>query len=1039
MDDRGRVPFALIGVLLLVSSATLTTTIDPARPPADSETEVVVERATATTQTALREAVSTASREAAANPVIEPANTTAGRVLNDSSAFRDALRLRIYVAARERLAGVTVRQGSVTGTVSLPPTGTERQLRAAKRRVEIERADSNGTAIRATLENVTVRSRVEDRVHSETTIAPTVVVATPVLAAHERVEAYQQRLDAGITKPGLSQRLTAKLYALAWARGYAQYGGAPIDNVISNQHVGVAANGALLELQRATIGHSDPRGRRTLAVAASRTAANDLTAATGRRRSILRELIGGTTTPADSEIQGLEPPVRGGPDETRRVGINGTADAAFLGMLDDDSIPTAAQSAYSVEIQVRSNVEGDRRLDPTPPPSPGENWTQVDQRRNVTQWYRDVLRSPPAVPDGWHAFETDGRQLVRRVTIHRTWERRVPGPNGTADTARRTTSRTATTRENVSVVVVGRHDRTSTAPNRPIRTAHDRGAGPLDGPNLADAREAALAQLMGVHDRRSTLLEQAATMGIGDTVQTVSLDRPSNVSGWIYRDLMDLRERVRDVHVSVEKGAVGSFSANPPAMLADRLQQRRSELLDAPRTYDSAATKARIAARAIYLNRVERRLRNLAYKRSEQRTAFEKSIEDSEASMANLTEGLEARERPTPGRQPRLGGIGGDLRLTADAAPAYLTQAQLTNDQISAIDGRSYPLAARNTNVFSVPYESAADAAVDGLFGTNGDVSLPVAANQLHAANTTLSGINVTDAFTRAPERNRSDERHKRERQRAGNLTDHLLRRNTLQDEVSRANDHLRSGQKAVLTAHEVGSDDAARTAMIEDALAPWTTTHVRGVALANETVTRRLTEIAGRRANLSAVERDRLAIRLNETLEQNMTEGPGRPSVDTINASRTTTHKVVRGLARDAAGQAAERVTRRAYRETMQRSFSAMPAGVPLAPVPGYWYATMNVWHVEVRGEYARFGVRVSQGRPTTPGGEFVYARDGGRVTLDVDDDGSDERLGRSTEVDFSASSTVMVVVPPGRTGVGDKNGVSVEQSEGWSRTESE
>jgi len=100
MDDRGRVPFALIGVLLLVISATLATTVDPARPPVDSDSAVVVDRATATTQTELREAVSAASRDAAADPVVEPADTPVGRVLDDERPFRDALALRIYLRAR---------------------------------------------------------------------------------------------------------------------------------------------------------------------------------------------------------------------------------------------------------------------------------------------------------------------------------------------------------------------------------------------------------------------------------------------------------------------------------------------------------------------------------------------------------------------------------------------------------------------------------------------------------------------------------------------------------------------------------------------------------------------------------------------------------------------------------------------------------------------------------------------------------------------------------------------------------------------------
>ncbi len=48
---------------------------------------------------------------------------------------------------------------------------------------------------------------------------------------HDQVSTYQTRLNNGLDKPGLSQRMTARLYPMAWARGYAQYGGAGIENV----------------------------------------------------------------------------------------------------------------------------------------------------------------------------------------------------------------------------------------------------------------------------------------------------------------------------------------------------------------------------------------------------------------------------------------------------------------------------------------------------------------------------------------------------------------------------------------------------------------------------------------------------------------------------------------------------------------------------------------------------------------------------------------------------------------------------------------
>ncbi len=49
-----------------------------------------------------------------------PANTPAGRVLNDSTAFRDALRIRAYLRVADRLERVSGRSGDVTVTASLP-------------------------------------------------------------------------------------------------------------------------------------------------------------------------------------------------------------------------------------------------------------------------------------------------------------------------------------------------------------------------------------------------------------------------------------------------------------------------------------------------------------------------------------------------------------------------------------------------------------------------------------------------------------------------------------------------------------------------------------------------------------------------------------------------------------------------------------------------------------------------------------------------------------------------------------------------------
>jgi hypothetical protein len=110
--------------------------------------------------------------------------------------------------------------------------------------------------------------------------------------------------------------------------------------------------------------------------------------------------------------------------------------------------------------------------------------------------------------------------------------------------------------------------------------------------------------------------------------------------------------------------------------------------------------------------------------------------------------------------------------------------------------------------------------------------------------------------------------------------------------------------------------------------------------------------------------------------------------------------------------------------------------AGLPVAPVPGYWYATVNVWDVSVRGAYARFTLRTDRGAPaTTPGAAIRYVRDGSTVGLDVDGDGTSEPLGHDERVDFETRTVVAVAVPPYRGGVGDVNGNADERAGTWPR----
>ncbi|WP_458189152.1 DUF7286 family protein [Haladaptatus sp. NG-WS-4] len=97
------------------------------------------------------------------------------------------------------------------------------------------------------------------------------------------------------------------------------------------------------------------------------------------------------------------------------------------------------------------------------------------------------------------------------------------------------------------------------------------------------------------------------------------------------------------------------------------------------------------------------------------------------------------------------------------------------------------------------------------------------------------------------------------------------------------------------------------------------------------------------------------------------------------------------------------------------------------------HWYATVNVWHVDVSGTYGQFTVRARRGSPVTPGASVAYTRQNRPVRLDVDDDGERETLGRTTWITFDTETTVVIAVPPGKTGVGDVNGDADECSPGW------
>lgn len=1030
-DRRARVPFALVGVLLLLGSTTYAVTLSTQRTPTapDEDVQTAMERAEAAAGAAVRDATDAAARDAARNPVLDPAATPAGRVLNDSTAFRDALRIRVYHAVSDQFEAVESRAGDVVATPSLPATPNTSTLRRAKQRVRIAGVD-NGTALRVTVENVSIVARQRERGDATASESPvvgtdsetiTMTVETPVLALHERTERYERRLNRNaLDGPGLGRRLTANLYVVTWARGYAQYSGVPIQNVLGNHHVEVATNGGIVREQRAVFGRADPAasagttrlalqaGKKDLAVLADEANASWASVALETR---------GTMPAPDTSLPGYDrAPGAPDPNDSLTVGVNRTADAALVGFLDDaggadastvdrrnQSLDAVLADAYEADVRL---VTATREVETGEPPAadpPGTGWTLVGSDTERYTSVRETTRAPaPAVPTGFHRLDGFDRVVVERHHLSREWRR----GNET-----RTTTASWTDRTVVGVAVVGDH-LPSGVPTRSVDPVHETG-GALDGPNLRGVPSAATDALVTSQGGPDGVAERVVAGGLDTRQTTVSGDRPAALDRWVRADLVRLRNRVANVSVTVRRGTVATASVNPPARLVDRLRNRRAELLSAPPgRYDGAAAVARTAARGAYLDRVVARLEARAGRTETTNGAVGDALADTGApSRESLGELLHSgRTHSLPERRLLSGESGEPVVVVPDGSPAVLTVVGVTRDHVPQVaPGHTYdPMAARTTNVFTVPSGDIADGVVSSVAGRENHVSVGTAGKRLAQANGTLAH---TDDPTLQVRRD-------------------ALRR-TLTERVSRAAARARTE-----LASETDLSPAARRRAVARGRTRWSTTADRAIALGNGSLAAAIVDEAveaGATAGPSAPTAEALDSEVRIALSSPAFRQRVAVPVETVSPVEDRARAFVRQQTREAVKRGVSNATELAKQRWANDALGSVPAGLPVAPVPGYWYATINVWDVTVRGRYARFTVRARTGGPTDPDAAVAYTRDGAVVRFDTDDDGERERLGWNDPVDFEQRTAVVVAVPPNGNGVGDVDGNADERSAGW------
>ncbi len=118
-----------------------------------------------------------------------------------------------------------------------------------------------------------------------------------------------------------------------------------------------------------------------------------------------------------------------------------------------------------------------------------------------------------------------------------------------------------------------------------------------------------------------------------------------------------------------------------------------------------------------------------------------------------------------------------------------------------------------------------------------------------------------------------------------------------------------------------------------------------------------------------------------------------------------------------------------------LENALSLVPSGLPLLP-PWGWWATLNVWYIEVEGEIPVFTVYDADVEPVPDpvfgGRAMAYTR---RHEVIRDDRG--QTIGKNEPIRFSQHTCTFIIVPPGPQGVGDKAGGWDEKSPGFDEKE--
>lgn len=1089
-DERAYIPFALIGALLMIMSIGIVVTLETRGDvEADTDPSLAMDRTDSALQTALRVSVREATDDAAEEPVTHlNTDDEFGAALHaaDGDNFTNYVRALIYLEAADRLEASGQQVRDVETNVSIPDVEDGDDLEDALGRVEIHDDGTGDGMLNVTLHGVTVKAERDGETIAEREESVTVVVPTPVFELHDRVEEYEHRLDeADVTEAGMSQRFNAYMYGLGWARGYGQYTGLPINEVIANRHVDTAANDAVYRTQLDVFGAADPQLRGLVRQAWLCMAIQDgeqmyeeyegSTPANVSAEDLckgLEMLYGGDQAtgemPEAPEVQDL---MSGAPgmDKKHDIEINQNAYLPLrnvVGGEGEHAIDSIIDRVFTVRAET-SDVQVDR---------PGGGWEDFDHDRDSPDGYtyegseRTVVGT--TVVDS-QTVELEGDEDYYRfeATVETTVRETLTWTSETETGTREYTEEDTASYETEFSVTVSERDHSmdanvdnATDNNESIARKYDSTAmEPTD--NYVPAPEDAAEELIGENPEEefarmaSNTAEETDPSDVdGGNVSVLDAkdievdladedededEAKAKLTAFIVEDLRLLAEKMEKKNVTFKRADLiqQPDDDGPAGKLVDQVAEEQDERLARDDAYANVPQKALYEARYSYFQLLIEELRRVEGAHDETMGALDDKLDGANTGLDDALEYMQAgtsADEPDADADIESPAVGPEIRYEVSGSPTYLVDESVEREDVPPVprETRFAPKSSTNKNFFSVPYDKVIGSLLEyvpGVGDSDAKLTLRMAGELLRAGNL------------------------------AAEIDEESVDNETLGKLETSVDDEITGeDQDSIVadTADELKNDlqadspvrRPAKDVMTETLEEEWDTPAKRAIALTDEdgeavemlatAVAEELDDEKYRPAEYDSAEwRTLVAATTRYHLRAEIADSEVRIDNDNeqlknLDGSlRETIEKESTELIKDRLNDSEFELSEEEYEKWFdgQDTPNRVPAGMPVTPVPGYWFATANVWDVQVKGEYARFEVSANVTGPSSATG-MTYVRDRGNRSLEVD--GEEAVVGYTEPVDFETRSVVIVVVPPGGVGVGDRTDERQECTENWAQS---